>query len=88
MITASGIVSRTRNATFKSGKNVTFLEAIIEQPDRTEVLEILLADGMNPGDFVKGARFEMAVSFYAKDNRLYCSAVRNQPEKFPFISVE
>lgn len=87
MIIAHGTISRIRNAKFKNGREATFLEALIEHPDRAEIVEILLNDDMNAEQFSKGAKFTLAVSYYAKGDRLYCSAARVQPNGFPKIEA-
>lgn len=83
MLILTGTVSRLRNATFKDGRTATFLEALIEHPDRAEIIEILLPDEMDKRRFQKDVRFSLAVTYYARRDRLYCSAARQQPDEYP-----
>lgn len=87
MIIVRGTVNRTRHANFKNGP-VTFVEVIIEHPDRaSEAVEIRLADTMRADDFEKGNPIDLAVSLYAKDGRIYYSALRQQPDGVPATSI-
>lgn len=83
MIFVKGTVNRTRIARFKTGP-VTFVEFMVAHPDRaTETLEIKLPDTMSPDQFTPGEQVELAISLYAKDSRIYLSALREQPPQVP-----
>lgn len=81
MIFVKGTIHRTRIAQFKTGP-VNFLEFMVTHPDRaTETLEIKLPDTMSPDQFKPGEQAELAISLYAKDSRIYLSALREQPAR-------
>lgn len=83
MIIFRGTANRTRTVRFGSGP-ATFVEAIVQHADRAaEVFEIRIPEEMDASQFAPGTSFEIVISLFAKNSRIYLSAVKMQPDGYP-----